>query len=178
MAYWLKWVVVSRQIWVSSLEEWWNTLSPLGHFEWHWARQCTDTRAFYTAALYIPFFWISSVTTQLPLFWRTWTRALATLAHMCWPGTWAEIKAIVEPRSWLTARSVALISRKYRKGLIRDFCKARAPDCLNLNFSIHLKLRHWKFSLQMQNMQSTEHKYHNKQKQPIHFGVSFEMEQS
>ena len=67
------------------------------------------------------FAWISSVvisrwqscnlnkTIWLSLFWRTWTRARAStaLAHMCWPGTWAEIIAIAEPRSWLTARSVA-----------------------------------------------------------------------
>ena len=24
----------------------WNSLQPLGQFAWHWARQCTDTRAF------------------------------------------------------------------------------------------------------------------------------------
>ena len=29
------------------------------------------------------------------------------LGHMCWPGTWPEIIAIIEPQSWLTTRSVA-----------------------------------------------------------------------
>ena len=86
--------------------ECWNSLQPLDHFTWHWARQCTDTRALYIAALSIIFFlgfsqWQSranrvinlNTTIRLPLFWRTWTRAwdsLTTLAHMCWPGTWAE----------------------------------------------------------------------------------------
>ena len=42
--------------------ECWKSLPPLGHFAWHWARQCTDTHAFYIAALSIIFFsWISSV---------------------------------------------------------------------------------------------------------------------
>ena len=29
------------------------------------------------------------------------------LAHMCWPGTWAECISIVEPQCGLTTRSVA-----------------------------------------------------------------------
>ena len=46
----------------SNPEECWNALQRLGHFAWHWARQCTDKRAFYLAALSIIFFsWISSV---------------------------------------------------------------------------------------------------------------------
>ena len=69
----------------------WNDLQLLGHFAWHWARQCTDTRAFYIAALSIIFFlgfrqWRSradrvvnlNTTIRLPLFWRTWTRAQAS----------------------------------------------------------------------------------------------------
>ena len=73
-------------------DECWNLLQRLGHFVWHWVRQCTDTRAFYIAALSIIFFpWISSVaiwradrvvnlntTIWLALFWRTWTRARAS----------------------------------------------------------------------------------------------------
>ena len=56
---------------------------------------------------------------------------------MCWPGTSAEIIAIVEPLSWLTGvwppgqwLRFFLISRKYRKnkGLVRDFSKAHALD--------------------------------------------------
>ena len=46
-----------------------------------------------------------NTTIWLPQFWRTWTRP--ALAHMCWPGTWAEIIKIVELWSWLTTRSVA-----------------------------------------------------------------------
>ena len=34
----------------------WNPLQCLGHFAWHWARQCTDTCAFYIAALSIILF--------------------------------------------------------------------------------------------------------------------------
>ena len=50
----------------SNPEECWNSLQRLGHFAWHWARQCTDTRAFYLAALSIIIFsWISSVAISL-----------------------------------------------------------------------------------------------------------------
>ena len=50
-----------------SITSWcWILPPPLGRFAWHWlrhwARQCTDTRAFYIAALSIfSFSWISSV---------------------------------------------------------------------------------------------------------------------
>ena len=89
-----------------------------------------------------------NATILLPLFWRTWTWALASLAHMCWPGTWPEIISIVEPRGWLTARSVAsffLISRKYRKnkGLVRDFSKAHAPGCAKQRTDKNLNLHNW-----------------------------------
>ena len=113
----------------------WNPLPPLGHFVWHWASQCSecnDTCAFYIAVLSIIFWflgfcqWQSSTdgvvnlnTTMIALSdfhcFGTWIRALAawpalscSLAYMCWPGIWAEIVAIVDPWSWLTARSVAL----------------------------------------------------------------------
>ena len=69
-------------------DECWNPLPRLGHFARHWARQCTDTRAFYIAALSIIFFLgfrqrrsradrvvNLNTTIQLALFWRTWTRA-------------------------------------------------------------------------------------------------------
>ena len=74
-------------------DECWNALPRLRHFVWNWAaaRQCTDTRALYIAALLIIFFlgfrqWRSradrvvnlNTTSLLPLFWRTWTWALAT----------------------------------------------------------------------------------------------------
>ena len=60
------------------------------------------------------------------------------LAHMCRPGTYTEIIAIVEPWSWLTTRSVAsffLISQKHRKNkhLVRDILKAHAPACPGLS---------------------------------------------
>ena len=47
---------------------------------------------------------------------------------MCWPGTWAEIIATVEPRSWLTARLVASFFPNFSKiqkneGLVRDFLR-------------------------------------------------------
>ena len=56
---------------------------------------------------------------------------------MCGPGTWAEIIVIAEPRSWLTARSVASffpdflkIQKKRRPSLlVRDFSKAHAQGC-------------------------------------------------
>ena len=46
----------------SNLDDCWSPLQCLGHFAWHWARQCTDTSAFYIAALSIFFLsWIWSV---------------------------------------------------------------------------------------------------------------------
>ena len=72
-------------------DECWNALLPLCHFVWYLARQCTDTRSFYIAVLSIIFLlglrqWLShadrvvnlNTTIQLPLFWRTWTRARAS----------------------------------------------------------------------------------------------------
>ena len=71
--------------------DWGLPNSPLGHFAWHWARQCTDTSAFYIAALSISLFFLAyrqwrsradrvvnlNTTIRPPLFWITWTRARA-----------------------------------------------------------------------------------------------------
>ena len=48
-------------------DECWNPLLRLGHFAWHWARQCTDTRAFYIAALSIIFSFLDFVSGNLAL---------------------------------------------------------------------------------------------------------------
>ena len=67
----------------------WILLLLRGHFVWHKARQCTDTRTFYTAALSIIFFFLGfrqwrsradrvltlSMNIRLPLFWSTWSPA-------------------------------------------------------------------------------------------------------
>ena len=47
--------------------ECWNSLPPLGHFAWHWARQCTDTRTFYIAALTIIFSFLDFLSGDLAL---------------------------------------------------------------------------------------------------------------
>ena len=79
----------------------WNVLQRLGHFAWHWARQCTDTRAFYIAVLSVISFsstWILSVANWqfradrvltlnmnilFPLFWSTWSRARGPDSATC-----------------------------------------------------------------------------------------------
>ena len=62
MAEWLRLVVDSLETRVRLLHSAESFCPRRGHFAWHWARQCTDTRAFYIAALSIIFFsWISSV---------------------------------------------------------------------------------------------------------------------
>ena len=123
----------------------WNALQRLRHVAWHWARQCTDKRAFYIAALSIIFF-LDFVSGDLALtelqilkqpsdfhcFEELEVGPGPALAHMCRPGTSAEIIAIVEPQSWLTARSMALFIPDFSKiqkneSLLRDFSKAHAP---------------------------------------------------
>ena len=113
MGKWLRWVVESRPTWVRFLmsaetpatpQPFCVALSQSVH--WH--------ATFYFAALSIIFLLLGfrqwqyradrvvnlNTTIWLPLFWRTWTGAQArTLPHV--------LIAIVEPRSWLTARSVA-----------------------------------------------------------------------
>ena len=136
----------------------WNFLPPVCLFAWHWARQCTDTRAFILlCSLYFFFLgfrhWQSRAdrginlnkTIWLPLFWRSWTRAVAhtrprVLAwHMGRNHSQCRAPELTEsdrqPGQWL---HLFLISRKYRKnkGLVRDFFKAHAPDCLALTNSI------------------------------------------
>ena len=90
-------------------------LSPLVH--WH-------TRSLYVLSI-ISFF-LDFVSGNLALSWQSckswYYHQTSTVldnfgevelgpgpafAHMCWPGTWAEIVAIAEPQSWLTVRSVA-----------------------------------------------------------------------
>ena len=71
----------------------WILLPCSGHFAWHWARQCTDTRAFFIAALSIIFFfqWLSradrvltlNMNIWLPLFWSTWSRAWGPDSATC-----------------------------------------------------------------------------------------------
>ena len=63
----------------------WNPLQCLCHFVWHWAHQCTDTRASYIAVLFLGFRQSRAdkvvnlnTTIQLALFWRTQTWALAS----------------------------------------------------------------------------------------------------
>ena len=90
-------------------------LSPLVH--WH-------ARFLYCCALYNLFFLgfrqgrsrankVVSINTTIHLhcFGELELGPGPALAHMCWPGTKAEIIAIVEPRSWLTARSVGILPR-------------------------------------------------------------------
>ena len=92
--------------------DFWNLLLPLGHFAWHWARQCTDTRAFYVAALSMIFFLLDFVSGDLTLtgfqLW-TWTSYLhcfgaleVCLGAQTWPDVLARrmrvIIAIVVPQ--------------------------------------------------------------------------------
>ena len=72
-----------------SLAGCWNSLLPLGHFAWHWARYCTDTHALYCFTIYnslcLGFRQWQCCTDRvltlkmniwLSLFWGTWSRAL------------------------------------------------------------------------------------------------------
>ena len=149
MAQWLRWVADSQATWIppdldSNPARCWNSLLPLGHFAWHWARQCTDTLALF-AKLSIICFFLDFVrgyfctdravnfntTILLPLFWRTWAGALASSR--------AQVLAwnVGKDHGYCTASELTdcqisgfsffLMSRKYSKneGLVRDF----APDC-------------------------------------------------
>ena len=92
MVEWLRLIIHSLETWVR------------GHFEGHWARQCTDTSAFYIAALSLYIFFLDFVSgdlamtgfltlnmnIRLPLFWSTWSQArgpdsvtCAGLSHGC-----------------------------------------------------------------------------------------------
>ena len=83
---------------MGSIRAWcWNLLPRRGHFAWHRARQCTDTRAFYIAALSIIFLllgfrqwrfrtdrvWTLNMNIRLPLFWSTWSPALGPDSATC-----------------------------------------------------------------------------------------------
>ena len=81
MAQWLRRVVMNRAIGIR-FRRVLISLQP-GHFAWHRARQCTDTR-FSISAIYIIFFYFDFVSGDLaltgfyiwlPLFWSTWSRA-------------------------------------------------------------------------------------------------------
>ena len=48
-------------------DECWNAVQRLGHFAWHWASQCTDTGAFYIAAISVIFFSLDFVSGDLEL---------------------------------------------------------------------------------------------------------------
>ena len=127
------------------LDECWISLQRLGHFAWHWARQCTDMHAFYIAALTIIFFlgfrqWRSradrvvnlNTTIRLPLFWRTWTRARArTRPHVrawhmgrdysnCRASELTDCQVSGFVFSWF------LENTEKTKALVRDFPKAHA----------------------------------------------------
>ena len=105
----VQWVTMRRATWVQflhSAESFYHSLpfcvalSP--SVDWH-------ERFLYCCALYDFVFlefclWRSradrvltfNMNIQLPLFWRTWRRATAQdSCHMCWPGTWAVIIAVV-----------------------------------------------------------------------------------
>ena len=66
---------------------------PLGHFSWHWAYQCTDTRAFILLrSLFLGFHqWQSradrvltlNMSIRLPLFWSDWSRAQGPDSATC-----------------------------------------------------------------------------------------------
>ena len=102
MAEWLRLVLCLLFADMGSISAWWWILLPLHcHFALHWASQCTETWAFYIAALSkkknLGFRqWLSrsdrvltlNMNIRLPLFWSTWSRALcqdaatyAGLAH-------------------------------------------------------------------------------------------------
>ena len=153
MASWLRWVT-------ESLERWFQLLMSAETFHSPLASMCSTkpvsehwhTR-FYIAVLYLQFFLLGFSQSQshadrvVNLTWPLDFYCFGELElgpgpalakswpQMCCPGTWAENTAIVEPQSWLTARSVVLfipdfskIQKKWRpykrlfKAHARDFC--------------------------------------------------------
>ena len=88
----------------------WNSLLPLGYFEWHWARHCTDT-CFY---IVLSLLFLSRISSIAIWHWQpatgfkllTWTSDFTVyeyldsglgpgLAQMCWPGAWTAMIAII-----------------------------------------------------------------------------------
>ena len=65
---WLSWYETMELDDMGSIpDECWNDQQRPGHFVRHWARQCTDTRAFCIAALSIIFFFLDFVSGDLAL---------------------------------------------------------------------------------------------------------------
>ena len=118
-----QWSIVSRATWVRFLQGAETLCCTIAHFAWHWARQYTDSHAFILLLSIFLFFWfrqwrsradrlrqICKFLTLLSDFHCFGEFKLGpgpTHAHMCGPGTSAEIIVIVVPWSWLTTRSVA-----------------------------------------------------------------------
>ena len=69
-----QWVVPHLSGSGSILVRYWNSLPPLGHFAWHWSRQCTDSRGFYIAAL----------STILFLWFRQWRSRAYRILTLTW----------------------------------------------------------------------------------------------
>ena len=129
---------------VSISDECWNSRSPTA---WHWARQCTDTRAFILQHSLLFFFlgfrqWRSraervvnlNTTIRLPLFWRTWSLARAsTRLHVrAWHMSrdYSDCRASELTDSKVSGYVYSWFLEKYSKteGLVRDFSKAHAQD--------------------------------------------------
>ena len=128
-----------------------TSLTLLGHFAWHWASQCTDTRALillhYLNCFFLGFCqWRSSadrvltldLNIWLPLFWSTLSGprhpscgALLEhlesggghgLGHMCWPGAWAWLQLSEQKWQKVLGPCFSLNCQKYWK------TRAHPPD--------------------------------------------------
>ena len=110
-----------------------NSLPPLSHFEWHWARQSTDTSAFILLHSLHFFFhgfrqWRSradrvlalNMKIRLPMFWsRSWAQALTRPYMLAW--RMGVIIVIVEPPRKCHKSAWPMNCRKYLK--TRANCK-------------------------------------------------------
>ena len=137
----------------------WNSLLPFGHFagSGHWASQCIDMCSFTLLCSVTFLSWNSSI---LPSYFRCFGELELwpgpALAHICWPGTWAEIIAIAEPpqpRSWLTARSVASffpdfskIQKKGRHG--QKLTPLHAQHWFTSSWQKPITVKGWNFHVQ------------------------------
>ena len=96
-----------------------------------------------------------NMTIWLPLFGELELGPGPALSHMCWPGTWTEIIAIVKNQSclWLTVRSVASIFPDFLKILKRwrphqRHFMAHSPDwMIILSSKLLKKSSNWKLKL-------------------------------